>query len=621
MTTTNPARAKRAAARWTTAALVPFALTTALLAAGTGSPDPRTPQQARSVSVTTASPTTFKVATFNVLGASHTGPNGDKTGYASGQQRMYGAVDLIKRSGVQLVGFQELEGVQYDKFVSLMGAAWDTWPGRAIRDSTYTSVAWKRSDWTAIVRRTYATPYFEGRIRIRPLVQLRNNHTGQLVWFMNTHNPSNQTKWAGDEKVWRDESERIQAALANQLQRVNPDIPVIFTGDMNDSRDFYCPVTYLSDFESADGSTHNDLTGDAYSCTLKSPYLIDWIMGTSNVGWSGYTRWTESQTAKTSDHPYYFATASIAPQPARAAGVKRVVVVDLQGVRSGPVRGGHAPMLASLLTKGAGTLQARPDNDNVSALPNTVSMLSGRPVPTTKGGHGITSNGYRRTVHEAAGQYVSSVFDIAHNLGMRTALFSADPNAALARRTWDSSAAGRDSWGVDNGRYKIDAVLTGRSDADTLTAARTSIATRPARVTVVQFGGALAAGKRYGFGSAAYYGAVERADRRLARVINAVNANPATAGSTLVIATSTALGTSRFGWGLPLVAWGPSVERGGNLYAMNPRYTSPGWLRVPSNGWPINVGTIGNLVATSLTLPLVPRSRLNTRPDLDVFGP
>lgn len=619
MTASLPVQPTRRLARWTASVAVPVVLTAALLMVGAGHDEPGT---ARPVTTTVAAPTSFRVATFNVLGASHTGPNGDRTGYATGRQRMYGAVDLIKRSGVQMIGFQELEGVQYDTFASLMGSGWGTWPGRAIHDSWYTSVAWRKSDWTAIIRTTYETPYFEGRIRVRPLVQLRNNHTGQLVWFMNTHNPSNQTKWAGDEKVWRDASERIQAALANKLQRNNPDIPVIFTGDMNDSHDFYCPVTYLSDLESADGSTHNNLTGDAYDCTLRSPGLIDWIMGTSNIRWSGYTRWTESQTTKTSDHPYYFATANIAPQPARAAGVKRVVVVDIQGLRSGTVAGGHAPYLSRLISRGASTLQARPDDDNRRALPNTTSLLSSRRVPTSRGGHGVTTNTYAGpSVHAAAGQYVSSAFDMAHNLGMSTAFYSGDLRSRLVPRTWDSKLAGTDRYGVDNGRGKIDRRLISSTDTDATRAARTSLQDRPARLTVVQLGNVLRAGAAHGWSSPEYVRAVALADSRLRRIVGDVQGNSSSAGSTLVIVTSSAPGApTRYGHGVPLLVWGPSVPHA-DLYALNRQYTRPAHTqRLPASGTPINTGVVANLVASALTLPAIPRSSLNSRLHLDVFG-
>lgn len=625
MSPTKPARAKRVAARWTTAALVPFALTAALLSAGAGSPGTRTPQQqVRAVSVTTASPTTFKVATFNVLGHSHTIAGGDKYGmFGASGPRMDDAVQIIRKHGISMIGFQEFEPVQYDRFHARMGTEWDVWPGRQIPGETTDSVAWRTADWTAIQRKTYRAPYFGGTMRQRPLVLLRHNRTGQLVWLMNTHNAAN-TKWFPDSSKERDDAERIQAALVNSLQAANPDIPVVFTGDMNDREKFYCPVTYLSDLESASGGVHGEPEdGDPYLCEPRTPVQIDWIMGTSNIGWTGYTIDDDWLVDRASDHPFILATASIAPQPARAAGVKRVVVVDIQGLPSFTVGTGRAPYVSKLMAQGASTLQARTDNENRYALPNTISLLTSRRVAKAAGGHGVTTNGYSGpSVHAAAGQYVSSIYDMAHNLGMRTGFYSGDPRSRLVGKTWDSSLAGTDRYGVDNGRTKIDDHLVSRTDADATRAARISLQRRPARITVLQLGDALRAGKAHGFRSAAYAKAVAVADVRLSRIVGDIKANAATAGSTLVIVTSSGPGSpSTLGYGVPLVVWGPSVPAGANLYTLNPQYRRPaGSARMPVAGSPLNTGTIANLAASALTLPAIPRSTLNARFRIDVFG-
>ncbi len=615
----------RAAVRWTTSVIAPLALTASLLAAGAGSPATRTLEQLRPAAVTVAAPTTFKIATFNVLGHSHTAPGGDKYGQfeASGPRMGY-AVQVIRNRDVSMVGLQEFEPVQYDKFHALTGAAWGVWPGREIPGETTDSVAWRTADWTAIQRRTYKAPYFGGTMRQRPLVLLRHNRTGQLVWLMNTHTAAN-TKWFPDSSQERDDAERIQAALVNKLHAADPDIPVLFTGDMNDREKFYCPVTYLSDLESASGGVHGEPEdGDPYLCQPASPVQIDWVMGTSNVRWSGYTIDDGTLVDKASDHPFIFATASIAPQPARAAGVKRVLVVDIQGLPSYTVGKGRAPFLSTLMGRGASTLQARPDDDNRRALPNTISLLTSRRVPTSRGGHGVTTNGYSGpSVHAAAGQYVSSIYDMAHNLGLRTAFYSGDPRSKLVGKTWDTSLAGTDKYGVDNGRTKIDQRLVASTDTDVARAARVSLQQRPAAITVVQLGNALRAGVAHGWRSPEYLTAVARADARLRNFVRDVNANPATHGSTLVLVTSTAPGApATYGYGVPLVAWGPSVPAGSNLYTLNPQYKRPaGGARLPTTGTPINLGTVANLAASALTLPAIPRSTLNAHLHLDVFGP
>ena len=52
------------------------------------------------------------------------------------------------------------------------------------------SVAWDRSVWEAVEKRTFTIPYFHGNRRAMPLVKLRNRETGMTAWFANVHNPA-----------------------------------------------------------------------------------------------------------------------------------------------------------------------------------------------------------------------------------------------------------------------------------------------------------------------------------------------------------------------------------------------------------------------------------------------
>ncbi|WP_370291664.1 alkaline phosphatase family protein [Nocardioides sp.] len=566
-----------------------------------------------SVSARSATPTSFQVATFNLLGNSHTVAGGKNESMDSGPVRTVRAVKLLDRLGIDLAGFQEMEPVQFDRFTAVTRGAWQTWPGRTVKDGTFSSLGWRTADWTAVVKTTYTTPYFYGRTRPRPLVQLRNNHTGQLVWFTNTHNPSNTR---GDAQKWRDASERIQAALVNRLRRATPSIPVIFTGDMNDRERFYCPVTYLTELESASGGRHEDVPGGA--CQPARPVQIDWIMGTPDIAWSGYEALRDDYVKVTTDHPVIHATATIAPQPARAAGVRRVVVIDAQGLRSRMISRTRTPNIAALLDRSASTLQARSDVGSRLALPNTISLLTGRTVRRASGGHGVaTSRDPRTTVHRTAGQYVSSVFDIAHNLGLRTAFYSGDPRSAIVPRTWAGASAGRDSYGPDNGRNKITSRLIG-SDPAVVSATQRSFSRGPAALTVVQLNDALQAGAARGWRSTAYFRAVAALDRRVGAILRTIRSDAATATSTMVILTSGTTGApASEGYGVPLAVWGGGIGKA-DLYRLNPAWTDP--RNNATSRRPLRTGDVANLVESALALPVVPRSTYNTALSLDVFG-
>jgi hypothetical protein len=88
-----------------------------------------------------ADETTFRVGTFNVLGSSHTAKGGNRKGWASGYTRMGWAWSLIAQADLSVVGFQELEEVQYNRMRSLSG--WSAYPGPTLdRGSIRNSLAW-----------------------------------------------------------------------------------------------------------------------------------------------------------------------------------------------------------------------------------------------------------------------------------------------------------------------------------------------------------------------------------------------------------------------------------------------------------------------------------------------
>ncbi|MBM9460705.1 alkaline phosphatase family protein [Nocardioides sp. zg-536] len=572
------------------------------------------PQPAPRAAAPAPAPTKFRIATFNVLGHSHTVKGGDRYGkYAGSGTRMRSAVKALQDNGVQVVGFQEFEPKQVASFQKLAGPGWSMWPGTAIKGESVTSIAWRSSVWTAVERTTYRAPYFHGKMRQRPLVLLRHNSTGQLVWMLNTHNPANS--W-GDAQKYRDKAERIQAALVNKLRAQYPTVPVLFTGDMNDRDRFYCPVTYLTDLQSASGGYHDKVPGGV--CQPTKPVMIDWVMGTPDVAFSNYRAVRDATVKAATDHPLVMADGTVAPSPERAAGIQRVVVIDVQGLRSSAIGASTTPYISRMLQRGAFTLNARTDAQRRTALPNTISILSGRPVRTSKGGHGVrTARDPRVTVHKKAGQYVSTIFDISHNLGMRTAFYSGDPQSKIVTRTWSKKYGGADTYGADNGRHKLSRKVLS-SDTGAVRAARSDLAKKPARVTFVQLGGLDRTASKKGWKGGAYSKVLKRADRQVGSLLNAIARNSATASSTLVVLTSSSGGPASLGRGVPIIVNGPGVVKG-DLYALNRGYTNPGAAANPAKGTPLRTGVIANLVAAALSLPRVPRSVHNSLGNLRVL--
>ena len=177
-------------------------------------------------------PTSFRVSSFNILGWDHTEKGGSKykAGYANGAQRMKWAVQLIKSNKVDVVGLQEFQPQQYDKWVKKASAQYDIFPGYTdtvgfLRNS----IAWRKYKFRLVSTSWVKLPYFHGDVLRMPLVLLQSLQTGQQIYFMNFQNPADVR---GNASKWRMIGQRIQIELVNLLKTSNR-LPVVWTGDFN----------------------------------------------------------------------------------------------------------------------------------------------------------------------------------------------------------------------------------------------------------------------------------------------------------------------------------------------------------------------------------------------------
>jgi hypothetical protein len=251
-----------------------------------------------------ADETTFRVATFNVLGASHTASGGNRKGWASGETRMGWAWSMIANSGASVVGFQELEDPQYDRMLSLSG--WQAYPGRTLdRGSIRNSLAWDPDVWSLVEARSIGIPYFGGQIIRRPVVRLQNIESGREVWFFNTHNPATTPRW-GNNARWRAAAISLEIQLANELGADGT--PVVFTGDFNDREAAFCPLVGGTDLAAANGGSADG------GCAPPSRMDVDWVFG-SGIQWSDFASVSDGVVGRVSDHPFVSATAYVPEEP------------------------------------------------------------------------------------------------------------------------------------------------------------------------------------------------------------------------------------------------------------------------------------------------------------------
>lgn len=581
-------------------------------------PDTTAVGPAPSLSAPHGASTSFRVATFNVLGNSHTTANGDESTRPSGTKRMALTVQALASTRPSIIGFQEMEGVQYGVFKSLTGGTYGTYPGPDPDGLVVANnIAWRTDTWRLLSATTFTAPYFRGKFSRRPLVLLQSLATGQKVFVMNTHNPADTY---GNALAYRNQAVQIEAALITKLRSTHPDIPVVFTGDMNDWSNFYCPVTSAAPVHAAYGGSH--VFSPTEVCTpptFANPGVntkpIDWIVGSPDVRFTGATQLKDTTVAQASDHPLYYADATVAATPPPATGFTHVVAIDAEGLTTSALskhHGSHAPFLTKLRAAGASTLQARTEPDSTAVLPNAIGMLTGRKVLKKGGGHGVKkTHDDGRSVKKHAGGGVSSVFDVVRAAGHHSALYSSDPDARMIQRSW---------------KHKLSTTVLSRDD-QALAASFKKKAKHLRTFSFVQLTGAARAGERSGWKSKAYQHAVKALDHRIATIVHAVRKNPATAGNTLVVVTASAggrghspSGSKAANFRVPFLVWGHGIASGQDLYAMNGSRLSPGSGNPGlSVGQPVRNADLADLATSALRLPAVPGSVFDSGQDLNAF--
>ncbi|MEZ0579228.1 endonuclease/exonuclease/phosphatase family protein [Nocardioides sp. MH1] len=250
---------------------------------------------------------TFRIASFNVLGASHTAPGGNKRGYALGASRMGWATQLIRGNNISVVGLQEFESAQHSTFARLTGSGWGLYPGMQLGNlGVRNSIGWDTSVWELVEAHTLQIPYFHGKPVPIPYVLLKHKGTGRLAWFINTHNPASTR---GPAQHWRDIATSKEIALMNDLQEPQTSnqlgIPTFLTGDFNEKADAFCAVTVRANAQAANGGT-------ASPCRLPANNGIDWIFGSRpGVSFSHYVRLDGGLVNRVSDHPMVYSDVTL----------------------------------------------------------------------------------------------------------------------------------------------------------------------------------------------------------------------------------------------------------------------------------------------------------------------
>jgi endonuclease/exonuclease/phosphatase family metal-dependent hydrolase len=244
----------------------------------------------------------FRLATFNVLGASHTKPGGDAASrYPGYEKRLPRAIKVLDDNAVDVVGLQEFQKPQHEMFQNLAGDRYGVYPAKRDVD-TENSIAWRLSSFELVEAHRFDVTYFNGSIRKMPYILLREKSTGYTAWFINVHNPANTRTYTHQEK-YRAMAIEAERNLVIQLRGTGR--PVFLTGDLNDREKAFCPLT-------AGKLMLAPQSIPSMTCAPPAKLWIDWIFGAGQTRFMTYSvDWTVKDR-NISDHPLVLSQTHLA---------------------------------------------------------------------------------------------------------------------------------------------------------------------------------------------------------------------------------------------------------------------------------------------------------------------
>lgn len=291
---------------------------------------------------------------------------------------------------------------------------------------------------------------------------------------------------------------------------------------------------------------------------------------------------------------------------------------------------------ARLINEGASTLNARTDYSHTNTLPNHTCMLTGRPVRTPADwqectGHFWEWNGSFPSEKVAASihannsnGYVTSSFDVAHDHGLSTAMYSGKSKFKVYSISYGPEHGAEH----EKGRNKIDhSIVNWPIHAKAIEDMK---ANKPV-YTFLHYPEMDGAGHAFGYLGNEYRIAAKMVNGYLGEVLALVENDPAWKGNTVIILSADhggEPGTKGHGkadhphnYTIPFIVWGKDVAKGADLYELNKENRlDPGEGRpaYAPTGQPIRNGDGGNLALKLLGLPPIPGSYINAKQDLKV---
>lgn len=317
-------------------------------------------------------------------------------------------------------------------------------------------------------------------------------------------------------------------------------------------------------------------------------------------------------------------------------GIEHVIHISVDGLHPSAITtldSVNLPGFYRIRVEGAYTDNARTDGKYAYTLPNHSSQLTGRPVDGANGHAWIFPEDLSEfgvDLHENKGGYVTGVFDIVHDFGLSTALYTGKSKFVLFDDSWDGNSAAIDAVEPDSGRDKIDKYVLDLNTASLVDRFLADLAVNKYNYAFLHLKDPDTAGHEFTWSldpGSAYLQAVERVDDMLVKILDFIDTNTDFNDSTVLILTADHGG--EFGTQIhflsrsdglldsgvvPFYIYGKLVMPAVDLYTWNPNTTvDPGSSHPYNNDefQPIRNGDAANLVLELLGLPNVPGSSIN----------
>lgn len=290
------------------------------------------------------------------------------------------------------------------------------------------------------------------------------------------------------------------------------------------------------------------------------------------------------------------------------------------------------PNFMRLMREGAYTLNARPDYHSTETLPNTMDVITARPLypedtmPCTSY-HKFYYNYWitGATIHSLGNQclgYIPSVFDVAHDSGLKTGFFGGKSKFDIIPYSYNEENGAPDEDGEDNGKNKIDywEVLDWGYGLNTVPAFLTKMEELKFNYVFLHIADLDFIGHYYGWGSARWNSQLAIVDSYLGQILALVDTDEELAGNTTIIITADHGGgvpiTSHIypeypqNYTIPIFIRGPGWEGGRDLYSYFSNRLEPGVKRpkYTDKYQPLRNGDTSNIALAILGLPPIPYS-------------